>query len=118
MDARIYSVIRRDALSLWKLNLFASIFIVCIEAVLLLLLLIAVKLNAGTEILVTLGVLLLAVPIICIKYYRKKFKYYGVVRLKDMIYELLKPSSTYCNNYHGRKTSIQKISISNTRKRG
>lgn len=118
MDARIYSVIRRDAVSLYRLNIFASIFIVAAEALLLLLLLIAVKLNAGVEIQVTLGCILVAFPILSIKYYRRRFKYYSVVRLKDLIYELLKPSTTNCNNYYRRPPTIPQISISTSRKRG
>jgi hypothetical protein len=118
MDARIYTIIRRDAVSLYRLNIFASMFIVAAEAILLLLLLIAVKLNAGVEVLIVLGCMLAAFPFLSVKYYRKRFRYYSVVRLKDIIYELLKPSSTHCNNYYRKLPTIPTIRISATRKRG
>lgn len=118
MDARIYSVIRRDGITLYRLNIFASIFIVLVEILLTLILLISIKLNAGTEVLICLGILLIVTPIGFYKLYKRRFKYYKTVRLKDILYEFLKPSNSSCNHYHGRRIKIEKISISASRKKG
>lgn len=118
MDARIFSLIRRDGRTIYGLNIYASIFLLIGEIIFLFVLLILIKVNAGVELLITFGALLIVFPVAIYKYYKKVFKYYSVVRCKDIINEILKPSSYRCNNYYVRKVKLSKVSIEGTRKKG
>jgi hypothetical protein len=120
MDARIYSVIRRDGTTFYRLNIFASIFILLVEIVIVLIDIILAKVNASAELLIVFAVLSIGWPVIALKYYQKVFKYHRVVRFKDIYLTLLAPPKTVVNNYHGRrkKLAINTINISAHRKRG
>jgi hypothetical protein len=118
MDARIFSMIRRDGTTLYKLNVFASIFIVLCELVLVFIFLILIKLNTGLGVLILFAVLLVGIPIGVFKFYKRRFKYYSVVRLKDIIYEIIKPKRTRCQNAYRQRPVIVKINIAEARKHG
>lgn len=120
MDARIYSVIRRDGTTFYRLNIFASIFILLAEILLVLITIILFKVNASAELLIVFTILCIGWPIIALKYYQKVFKYHRVVRFKDIYLTLLAPRRSIVNNYYGRKKklAINTINISAHRKRG
>ncbi len=120
MDARIYSVIRRDGTTFYRLNIFASIFILLVEIILVLFDIIFVKANASAELLIVFVILTFGWPVIALKFYQKVFKYHRVVRFKDIYLTLLAPRRTIVNNYPARKKNlaIKTINISAHRKRG
>ena len=99
MDTRVFSLARRDGVTLFKMNVFAFITIFTTEFVLILVMLLIYKLQIENTLVLILAVISIVFPVITIRIYKKITKYQKIVRLKDLIY-YFKPKVTRINNYY------------------
>lgn len=111
MDTRVFSLARRDGVTLFKMNVFAFITIFTIEFILILVMLLIYKLEIEDTLVFILAIICIIFPIITIRFYKKITKYQKIVRLKDLIY-YFKPKVTRVNNYYlNNNTCIKSLNI-------
>jgi hypothetical protein len=111
MDTRVFSLARRDGVTLFKMNVFVFIIMVLIEAILIFIMILFNKFDADTTLVFILVTLCIAFPFVYIKIYRNATKYLTIVRFKDIMY-YLQPKYTRLNHYYGNSSKkIVQISI-------
>ena len=116
MNARLFSYIRRDGQAPLGLNIFVFIWLVASLGILVITGLILVKFNVSIQFVAAFWIFTISYTIAIVWYYRRTFKYYKIVRLKDIIYAMFERKKTVCNNFHFKKATIQNISIKKERK--